>query len=164
MIQGWKVACAVAGLAAAAGAGAAELPATQEGLWEVRVQTTTKPVKSHHTTWYKVCRDHAFDQAANDLWSRVQGCTASTEALGPGKYTLVSRCASRGTVIAARGTLRYDGTTARHIQNQVTYTPPISGKTGVATLTDEKYLGACPAELKPGDRIGADGEITRRAG
>jgi len=166
MIRHWMGVFGLAWLGAtgAGGAWAATLPATQEGLWEVRVQTTTKPANTRRTTLYKECRDHAFDQAAGELWSHVQGCTAQTDALGGDTYSVHTRCESRGTVITTRGTLRYTGTAARRIQNQVTYAPPISGKTGVVTVTDEKYVGACPSTLRPGDRIGSDGTIQRRGG
>ena len=105
MIRHWVGVFGLAWLGAtgAGGAWAATLPATQEGLWEVRVQTTTKPANTRRTTLYKECRDHAVDQAAGELWSHVQGCTAQTDALGGDTYSVHTRCESRGTVITTRG-------------------------------------------------------------
>jgi hypothetical protein len=141
---------------------AAELPLTQEGLWDVRVRTTIAPMKKLTVKTYRLCRDQASERAANELYQNVRGCTVATSATGAGKFSVVTRCATPASVILTRAALTYRGATARHAESKTTYTPPIEGKTQATSLEDQKYVGACPADMKPGDRLGADGKVQPR--
>ena len=141
---------------------AAELPLTQEGLWDVHIRTTIAPKKTLTVTNYRLCRDHASERAANVLFQNVRGCSVATTATGGGRFAVQTRCATPASVILTRATLTYHGATARHAESKTTYTPPIEGKTQATSVEDQKFVGACPADMKPGDRRAADGTLQSR--
>jgi len=140
-------------------AAAAELPVTREGLWDIRVHTVAKPTRTKTDTRYKVCRDPAVEKEANDLWSHVRGCSATTERLSEGRYAVKTRCVADGKVILTQGTVSYQGQITRHSETQVSYTPAIAGKSGAISVADERWLGPCPSNMRPGDRQDADGKV-----
>jgi hypothetical protein len=51
------------------------------------------------------------------------------------------------------------GNTASHSEGHTTYDPPVRGMSESTMIMDQKYVGACPAGVEPGDMIGADGKI-----
>ncbi len=138
---------------------AADLPHTQEGLWDVHIATTMAPAQTRTVTTFKLCRNAEAETTANNLYRNVQGCTVQTTERGSNRYAVQTRCVSRGTVILTTSTLTYRGATAKHSESKTTYTPPIQGKTQATSIADEKFVGPCPSGMKPGDRMAADGNI-----
>jgi hypothetical protein len=51
------------------------------------------------------------------------------------------------------------GDTAAHSETRATYTPPMYGLTETTMVMDQKYVGACPAGVGPGDTIEAGGKV-----
>jgi hypothetical protein len=47
------------------------------------------------------------------------------------------------------------------LESTATYEPAFHGKTDEALTQDQKYLGSCPAGMKPGDRIMPGGILQR---
>jgi hypothetical protein len=135
-------------------AGAVEPPQLQEGLWEIHTQTIANPGNKKDEGTHKVCRDHAYDKAADALGKNVKdGPTFSFESVGGGKYSLESRGTVNGIAIVTKGTATYQGGTSIHAEYHTTYTPAFYGQTDGTMIMDQKYLGSCPAGTKPGDRI-----------
>lgn len=50
--------------------------------------------------------------------------------------------------------------TAVRSESHATYTPPISGMSQSTTILEQKWVGACPAGVEPGDRVTADGTVS----
>ena len=142
-------------------AAAAESPPLQEGLWEIRGQSVANPGHKVTDFAYRLCRTHAYDKAMDDLVKNAKECTTSFEDLGGGRYASASRCTSGGTVIESKGTYTYESSTATHLESFATYDPPYRGKTDEKLVQDQRFLGACPAGMKPGDRIMDHGALQR---
>jgi hypothetical protein len=139
----------------------ADLPQLQEGLWEIRTQTIANPGNKKDEGTVKICRDHAYDKEAMDLAKNLKGCTFTFESVGAGRYSSESHCTIDGTVISSKGTASYQSTSNRS-ETHTTYTPAFYGKTDETTIQDQKYLGSCPAGMKPGDQMNRDGTIESR--
>ncbi len=141
---------------------AASPPKLLEGLWEVRVQSTESPGDKKTEYSFKLCRDHAYDKHTDELVKNNKNCTTKLEKLAGDRYSAASRCTVSGIVIDSKGLSTYQSNTAIHSESAATYRPPLYGKTDETMIQDQRYVGACPAGMKPGDRILADGRLVRR--
>jgi hypothetical protein len=138
---------------------AADPPQLQEGLWEIRGQSTENPGGKKTDFTYRLCRNHAYDKAMDALVKNVKGCTTKFDSLGGGRFSSASRCTAAGTVIVSTGTYTYESSTSTHSESNASYTPALQGKTDETMIQDQTYLGSCPAGMKPGDRIKPDGVL-----
>jgi hypothetical protein len=142
---------------------AATTPKLQEGLWEVHGQSIENPGNQKIEFIYKLCRDHAYDKALDDRIKDVKGCSTSLQKVGGDKFVAASRCTAGPLVIESKGTTVYPNSTSIHSETQATYTPSLKGKTDQSMIEDQKYLGACPADMKPGDRLMSNGILLHGA-
>jgi hypothetical protein len=141
---------------------AAAPPKLLEGLWEFRVQSTENPGAKKTEYSFKLCRDHAYDKQTDDIVKNNKNCTTKIERLASDRFSAASRCTVSGMVIDSKGLSMYRNNTAIHSESAATYMPPLYGKTDETIILDQQYVGACPAGMKPGDRILADGRLVRR--
>ncbi|MGB6429116.1 MAG: DUF3617 family protein [Candidatus Acidiferrales bacterium] len=134
-------------------------PDVKEGLWSIHTETTDNPgnVKSESSS--TICRNHAYDQYSNSLAKNVKGCSPANDSYEGGKYTMDMKCTVGGTTIESKGTVTYTGDTATHSESHSTYTPAMSGITDTTMIQDQKYIGACPAGMQPGDLKSANGNV-----
>jgi hypothetical protein len=142
---------------------AASPPQLQQGLWEIRVQSTENPGAKKTEYAFKLCRDHAYDKETDDLVKNNKNCSTKLQSLGGDRFTAASRCTLSGIVIVSQGLSVYQNGGSVHSESAATYTPPLYGKTDETMVEDQRYLGSCPAGMKPGDRMMADGSIVHRA-
>jgi hypothetical protein len=142
---------------------AAGPPRLQEGLWEIRVQSTENPGGKSTEYSFKLCRDHAFDRQTDDLVKNNKNCTTQLQSLGGDRFSAASRCTVSGILIVSKGLSIYQKNTSVHSESAATYSPPLYGKTDETMIQDQRFLGNCPAGMKPGERILADGSLVRRA-
>jgi hypothetical protein len=138
---------------------AANIPELKEGLWSIHTQTISNPGNQKSEGTYTLCRDHAFDQAAQALAKNIKGCTMGSESFDGSKYSTEMKCTVGTTVIDTKGTATFSGDTSTHSESRATYTPAMAGISDMTMIQDQKYVGSCPAGAQPGDRINADGTI-----
>ena len=136
---------------------AGDPPKIKEGLWEVRGESVVKPGDAKTEIHYRLCRDHAYDKAANALLRNVKGCNTQVKDLGDGKFSSASRCNVDGTTIASAGLTTYKGKVSLHSDTQSTFMPAYAGKTAETLTQDQRYVGPCPRGMKVGDTLGVDG-------
>ncbi len=141
---------------------AARPPQLQEGLWEVRVQSTENPGAKKTEYSFKLCRNHAYDREMDDLVKNNKSCTTQLQKLAGDRFSAASRCTVSGIVIDSKGLSVYQGNSSIHSESAATYTPPLYGKSDETMIQDQQYVGACPAGMKPGDRLLADGRVVHR--
>ena len=134
-------------------------PALREGLWEIRAQTIEKPGDRKIEAAYKLCRDHAYDKAANALLKNVKGCSTVVKDQGDGKLASASNCNVNGISIVSNGATVFKSAEATHSETQARYSPPFNGKTDESMTQDQQYLGACPPTMKAGDTLSPEGFI-----
>jgi hypothetical protein len=147
---------------AIAAARAASPPQLQQGLWDIRVQNTENPGAKKTEYTFRLCRDHAYDKETDGLVKNNKNCTTKLQRLGGDRFSAASRCTLSGIVIVSQGLSVYQGGASVHSESAATYTPPLYGKTDETVIEDQHYLGSCPAGMKPGDRLMADGSVVHR--
>jgi hypothetical protein len=140
---------------------AGDPPKLKEGLWEIRGQRVENPGNKRSDFVYKLCRDQAFDRAADATIRNVKGCTTVLKKLGDGKHSSGSTCQVAGLTIVSTGTSSYRGDESIHADTHAAYTPPFNGKTDETLTEDQQYIGKCPAFMRPGDRLNPDGILWR---
>ena len=132
---------------------AADPPPLKEGLWEITGQSIVNPGSKRTEFTYRLCRNHAYDSAMDALARNAQGCTTSFDDLGDGRFASSSSCNIDGTLIVSKGTYTYESMTSTRSESFATYSPAYKGRTDERVIQDQHYVGACPAGMKPGDRI-----------
>ena len=138
---------------------ASDLPKVKEGLWEIRGQSIENPGARKKEFTYKLCRNHAYDEATTAQLKNVKGCSTTIKDVKKGMYSSSSTCTVGGTTIVSSGLTTYIGDAATHSEAHATYTPAYNGKTDETVTQDQQYLGDCPAGMKPGEMLDQNGAI-----
>lgn len=151
--------CVVAVVCLVGFAAALDLPPMREGLWSIRTQTVDNPgnVKSDFTQ--KICRNHAYDQAAQAKARNMPGCKVLNENLSGHTYTVEMECKIAGSVIHSKGVTTRTADDTTRSETHATYAPALNGVSESTMIMDQKYLGSCPSGMQPGDIIRPDGTI-----
>jgi hypothetical protein len=134
-------------------------PKMKEGLWSIHGESIERPGEKKTEFTYKLCRNHDYDKAANALLKSVKGCNTLFKDQGGGKYEAASTCNVAGTTIISNGITTYKGQESMHSETRAKYTPALNGKTDETMTEDQQFIGQCPAGMKVGDTMGADGII-----
>ena len=147
------VVSAVSGIAAA---DEFKPPPMKDGLWETH-STQTQQGKTVFDTSAKMCQSKELTksmQSSAEEMRKRNACTSTVTQPSPNTYAEESRCAkgpNAGSVTKVIYT--YQGDTASHTEMHVNH-----GNTETVMVIDAKYLGSCPAGMKPGDVIMPDGK------
>jgi hypothetical protein len=138
--------------------GADELkpPPMKDGLWETH-SSQTQQGKTVFDTSIKMCQAKELTKSTQSIGEELRKknkCTSTVTQPSPNTYVEESRCAegpSAGSVTKIIYT--FQGDTASHMEMHMN-----EGKSETVMITDSKYLGSCPAGMKPGDAVMADGK------
>ncbi len=128
----------------------------KDGLWETH-STQTQQGRTVFDTSVKMCRSKELTksmQSSGEEFRKKYACTSAVTQPSPNTYAEESRCAkgpNAGSVTKIIYT--YQGDTASHTEMHMN-----DGKTETVVVIDAKYLGSCPAGMKPGDVVMPDGK------
>ncbi|MGO9426449.1 MAG: DUF3617 domain-containing protein [Steroidobacteraceae bacterium] len=143
-------------LSGIAGADEFKPPPMKDGLWETH-STQTQQGRTVFDTSVKMCRSKELTksmQSSGEEFRKKYACTSAVTQPSPNTYAEESRCAkgpNAGSVTKIIYT--YQGDTASHTEMHMN-----DGKTETVVVIDAKYLGSCPAGMKPGDVVMPDGK------
>jgi hypothetical protein len=133
-----------------------QLPPLKEGLWESRTQQVSQNNKFQ--TVMKLCRSHDFDKSmkasaksTGENLRKLNQCTDVTSKISANSYLSELHCAKDGSV--SKTTVTYQGDTSYHMELHRK-----DSKSESVTTIDDRYVGSCPADMKPGDAVMADGK------
>jgi hypothetical protein len=155
-----KLLIAVAAVVWVAGlAGGIDLPPMKEGLWSIHTQSIDNPGNVKREFSQKICRNHAYDDAARAKAKNMPGCKVLNENLSGQTYTIEMECTISGSVLHSKGVTTRTGEESFRSENHATYTPALHGVSESTMIMEQKYEGSCPAGTEPGDIIRADGTI-----
>lgn len=105
----------------------------------------------------KICQTHEHDKSMKALGVEMRKrdqCSEVVTQTSANSYATESRCAkgmNAGEVTKVTLTLR--GDSAMHMEMHMP-----AGKSETVNIVDSKYLGSCPAGMKPGDIVMTDGK------
>jgi hypothetical protein len=129
---------------------AADLPMRKPGLWEITMNSGNPKIPPRVE---KVC----LDAATNQLLYKV-GAGASQKMCSKvdiqnsgGKVVVDSQCTLGQTKASTHSVTTMAGDSAYHTDLSVHYDPPLFGKSDSTLTHDAKWVGACPADMQPGD-------------
>jgi hypothetical protein len=131
-------------------------PPTKEGLWETH-STQTQQGKTVSDKSVKMCQSKETTesmQSNGEELRKKNECTSNVTRPSANTYVEESRCAkgpNAGSVTKVVYT--YQGDTASHTEMHMNV-----DKSETVMIIDAKYVGGCPAGMKPGDLI-IDGKI-----
>jgi hypothetical protein len=132
-------------------------PPMKDGFWETHsVQSAAGKTSSDMII--KMCQTKELTQSSQALSAQLRKtnqCTSTIIQQSGNTVVEESRCA-KGPIAGAvtRFVYSHTGDTASHI---VMHSK--KGATENLTVMDMKYLGSCPAGMKPGDMIMPDGKL-----
>ena len=139
-----------------------DTPTLKEGLWSIHTESIDQPGNKKTTGDRSLCRSHEYDARVEQMGKEAQAkCKTIHESTSGGKRDAELECTVAGTVIHTKATTTLTGDTAAHSETHATYTPPLAGMAEMTMIMDQKYVGACPAGVDPGDSISADGKIVK---
>ena len=139
-----------------AGADEFKPPPMKDGLWDTH-STQIQQGKTVFDSSVKMCQSKELTksmQSNGEEFRKKNECTSRVTQTSTNTFVEESRCAkgpNAGSVTKVAST--YQGDTASHTEMHMT-----AGKSETVMIMDAKYLGSCPAGMKPGDLI-MDGKI-----
>jgi hypothetical protein len=138
-----------------------DMPVRKEGLWVRHTFQTENPGSKRYEFSQTTCRSHGYDQYERALIKNAfskQLCSVTESVKGNVDQSNLL-CHMAGITIDRKETTTYRGDSSIHFESHATLTPGMDGVTQRTILADEKYTGACPPQLQPGDMISADGKL-----
>lgn len=140
---------------------AADPPAVKEGLWSIHTTSIDKPGNKKSEGTRSICRSHEYDvrirqQSEN---KQKQICKTFTETSTGNTFTTESECNVQGSVVKGKTVTTFTDASI-HAETHATNTPPVFGTAESTVVLDQKYVGACPAGMEPGDFMDSTGKIT----
>ena len=144
------------GMLAAGQALTADLPRRKPGLWEMTLSTlnSKRPPRSG-----RYCIDAATETLLNGFAGGMTEKSCSKDAVrAEGNHFVVdSVCTVGKSQATGHAVVTANGDTSIHMEIHTHFDPPMFGPADVDTIQDSKWLGACPADMLPGDMITAAG-------
>ncbi len=134
-----------------AGADVFQPPPMKDGLWEAH-STQIQQGKTVSDTSVKICQSKELTksmQLNGESLRNKNECTSSVTQPSANTYVEESRCAKGPTAGSiTKIVYKYQGDTASHTEMHMS----VGGMESVM-IVDAKYVGICPAGMKPGDLI-----------
>jgi hypothetical protein len=131
-------------------------PPMKDGLWETHTRQTQQG-KTVFEVSSKTCQSKAHTKSTKSNGAelrKMNECTSTVTQPSPNTYVEQSRCAKGPNAgLGTKVVYTYQGDTASHMEMHTN-----EGNSETVMIMDSKYLGSCPAGMKPGDAVGADGK------
>jgi hypothetical protein len=126
-------------------------PSLKEGLWSIQGYRTDSSNPDHRAIDAQLCRNHSYDEHSRALAIGRKECSTKIVAKNPHLYLTTLSCTIGATQIVSTTTLTYQSDSVVHSESHTSYSPALQGKTSADIVQDQRYLGPCPANMKPGD-------------
>jgi len=131
-------------------------PPMKDGLWETHTRQTQQG-KTVFDMSSKMCQSKEQTKSTQSTGAelrKMNECTSTVTQPSPNSYVEESRCAKGPNAgLGTKVVYTYQGDTASHMEMHTN-----EGNSETVMIMDSKYLGSCPAGMKPGDAVGADGK------
>jgi hypothetical protein len=132
----------------ATAAAADDYPPRKPGLWEVAVHNASLPQVT-----MKMCIDAETDQLFHKFSGDIRSkhCSKNDIKTVGNVVTSENDCVLGGTKVNSVAVATYTGDSAYHVDIKTHFDPPKLGQSDVTVSQDAKWVGECPADMKPGD-------------
>lgn len=145
----------IASLAAVGVAGAvlaADAPHRKPGLWEMTSHSTTS---KRGDISRRICLDRASEQLLNEQAAMTgeAACSKVETHMSGNQFVARAVCNLGGMKMTSEAITTFTGDTASITKVHTVFDPPLAGKSQSDSEEEAKWLGACPADMQPGDMI-----------
>ncbi len=127
-----------------------QLPLLKEGLVESHTQMIF--AKNKIDSVMKLCFTHDLGKSMKSVGEGVRKrnrCTEVTTRVSANSFSSEMHCDKDNSV--TKTTITYQGDTSSHVEQHTR-----TGQSESVTIIDQRYLGGCPSDMKPGDAVMAD--------
>jgi hypothetical protein len=131
---------------------AQELPKMKPGLWETTTATGAQKGGPGHMSKTSMCINESV-QKEMMAFSQNMGaqCSKNTTRRDGNKYIGEAECNFGGSMMKSQSVATFTSDTAYRVESRATFSPPMGGMSESSTTQDAKFVGPCPAGIKPGD-------------
>jgi len=131
-----------------------QLPPAKDGLWQTHTQQVIQNKKIE--TSMKMCKSQELDKSmksAGENIRKLNHCTDVVTRQSANSFLSESHC-DKGPLSGAvtKTSMTYQADTSYHMEMHMK-----DAQSESVTIIDARYLGSCPADMKPGDVVMADG-------
>lgn len=144
--------CAIVAVTLSAAAVAAEMPKRKPGLWETSMKAAQMQGRS---VTAQQCVDEKSDA---DMFKRAMSnggknsnCSQQTSKRTANGWEFDAVCKSGNGTMTTHGVATGDFNSQYTMTMQSHHTPPLDGQSDFQTIISARHIGACPADMKPGD-------------
>jgi hypothetical protein len=129
---------------------AADFPARKPGLWQITMNHSNAKLPPQVE---KVCLDKATDELLYKVGAGVSSkvCSKVDIHTSGGQVVVDSICNLGSSKVTGHSVTTMNGDAAYHTDVTTHYDPPLFGKSDSSQTHDAHWLGACPADMRPGD-------------
>ena len=132
------------------------LPKRKPGLWEI-VGTSDRHEGAPQTT--RMCTDDKTQDLLSRLSDQVgKNKCSKRDVQNQGTQVVTdSVCTIAQSQVTSHTVMNFDSTTSFTIQMHSHFEPALFGKTESNSTQSGKWVGPCPADLKPGEMVSPNG-------
>ncbi len=125
--------------------GAVEIPQLKPGLWETRAQYSSDTKGAEGSDVDQVCEEIGEQIGARQFAEddARKNCSKNETRRESGKWVTDRVCKTGGTTMSSHIVTDAGSDNAYHTVMNVTYAPPMAGRSRTSTTIDGKWLGAC---------------------
>jgi hypothetical protein len=133
---------------------ALDLPKRKSGLWEIKTSMPDMPANMQQGPM-KACVDEKTDDMTQQVADAEakKNCSKSDIKRDGDRWLIHSVCKEQGITMTTDGVFTGKFDSAYKAEMKASYQPPIQGMSSSRMVMDARYLGACPAGMKPGELI-----------
>ncbi|MDB5887228.1 MAG: hypothetical protein JWM03_100 [Rhodocyclales bacterium] len=144
------IAGGIAALSFATASFAIDMPHRKPGLWET---TMNSPAMKGRNVVAQQCIDEKTDadMLKQTMAGKDNSCTQTASHAISGGWEFSATCKQADSTTTSHGTLTGDFNSQYTMQVQGHRTPPMNGVSDFQTNISARYMGACTADMKPGD-------------
>ncbi len=126
------------------------------GLWQL-----TQSIAGHPGMVTKMCVDASMGGNMASLGMNASlhnvDCSQKSVSQTATGVDVAMTCTTSGRTLDSHVHVERVGDSEFHQTMDATFTPAVAGHSQISSTTDGKWLGACPADMKPGDVVTATG-------
>jgi hypothetical protein len=136
---------------------------TKDGLWSIHTVNTITPAGNAAPKTMEVtlsrCQGKGTPLQIPGNLPTVPECKVISRNSDASTRSFEMQCTQNGQTTRVKETVTMNGENEAHTITDSTFDPPRNGMSGMKLVADWKYLGACPAGVKPNDVVGPDGKV-----
>jgi Protein of unknown function (DUF3617) len=132
-----------------------DLPLLKPGLWQISATTS----HSHRRRTSKLCVDRSTLGLMLDVGAKMPhpNCSRNERHITGGTMVSDGICRIGKSQSTTHTVVTYHGDSAYDVDIQAHYDPPLFGRSDSTSHQSARWIGACPAGMKPGDMLTPEG-------